>query len=147
MTISDSSLNEISPITATVVPDSERLDFFPTYFGKYFSAGENLLYVLARKFVKDYDGGYWNFYTLSNGGFFVALDTDKKLNVVVPGNYCSELMCAESAGITLMLFVLGRLCGARIPEAEAERFIELYHKLRQYALAHAESQAILTAID
>ena len=46
-----------------------------------------------------------------------------------------------------MHFVCGRLMAARIPGNEADRFIDLYHKLREYALGHAEAQAILTAID
>ncbi|MCY1456465.1 Antirestriction protein KlcA [compost metagenome] len=97
--------------------------------------------------MQDYQGGYWNFYTLSNGGFFAALDTDKEQHVVIADNYCSERMSAEAAGVTLMLFVLGRLLAARIPENESDRFIDLYHKLREFALEHAEAQAILTAID
>ncbi|MDA7024836.1 hypothetical protein [Pseudomonas fragi] len=44
MTIQD---QESPPVTATIVADADRLDFFPTYFGKYFMAGENLLYVHA----------------------------------------------------------------------------------------------------
>jgi len=138
---------ESTPVTSTIVADADRLDFFPTYFGKYFMAGENLLYVHADRFVQNYQGGYWNFYTLSNGGFFAALDTDKEQHVVIADNYCSERMSAEAAGVTLMLFVLGRLLAARIPENESDRFIDLYHKLREFALEHAEAQAILTAID
>jgi hypothetical protein len=48
MTIQD---QEITPVTSTIVADADRLDFFPTYFGKYFMAGENLLYVHADRFV------------------------------------------------------------------------------------------------
>lgn len=134
-------------VTATIVADADRLDFFPTYFGKYYMTGENLLYVHANRFVQGYQGGYWNFYTLSNGGFFAALDTDKEQHVVVADNYCSERMSAEATGVVLMLFVLGRLLAARIPGSEADRFIDLYHKLRDFAVGHAEAQAILTAID
>ena len=122
---------ENTSVNATIVADADRLDFFPTFFGKYFMAGENLLYVHADRFVEEYQGGYWNFYTLSNGGFFAALDTDKEQHVVVADNYCSERMSAEAAGVTLMLFVLGRLMAARIPGNEAERWIDLDHKPRE----------------
>ena len=134
-------------IIATIVADDNRLDFYPSYFGKYYLAGENLLYVMARRFLKDYQGGFWNFYTLSNGGVFAALNTDKPQYFIVADNYFSEHMSAEAAGITLTLFVLGRLLAARIPEIEAQRFQDLYYKLRDFAIEHAESQAILTAID
>lgn len=144
MTIQD---QEATVITAAIVAEADRLDFYPTFFGKYFMAGENLLYVHADRFVQNYNGGYWNFYTLSNGGFFSALDTTKEQHLVIPGNGSSERMSAEAAGVTLMLFVLGRLLAARIPENESDRFIDLYHKLRDFALEHAEAQAILNAID
>lgn len=134
-------------ITASLVAEAYRLDYLPTYFGKYYIAGENLLYRQADLFVEGYCGGYWDFYTLSNGGFFAALNTDKQLRVVITENYFSELMSAEAAGITLTLYVLGRLSSARIPESESDRFVDLYHKLRDFALSHAESHLIMTAID
>lgn len=138
---------EATVITATIVAEADRLDFYPTFFGKYFMAAENLLYVHADRYVQGYQGGYWNFYTTTNGAFFSALDTTETLHVVVADNYTSEHMSAEAVGITLTLFVLGRLLAARIPEHESERFIDSYHKLRDFALGHAEAQAILTAID
>ncbi|WP_426811707.1 antirestriction protein (plasmid) [Pseudomonas sp. WOUb67] len=138
---------EATTITATVVAEAARLEFYPSFLGKYFMAGENLLYVHADRFVEGYTGGYWNFYTLSNGGFFAALDSDEKQHLVIPDNYCSEVMGAEAAGVTLTLMMLGRLLCARIPESESERLTDLYYKLRAYAVGHPEGQAILTAID
>jgi len=134
-------------ITAAIVAEDARLEFYPEFLGKYFMAGENLLYVHANRFVQGYTGGHWNYYTLSNGGFFAALDSDQKQHLVIPLNYCSEVMSAEAAGVTLTLFMLGRLLCARIPQVEAERITELYYKLRDYAVGHPEGQAILTAID
>ncbi|MGC6373665.1 antirestriction protein [Pseudomonas sp. S2.OTC.A_B10] len=135
-----------SPV-ATLVADDDRIEFYPAHFGKYFMAAENLLYVHASRFVQGYQGGYWNFYTTTNGAFFAALDTTETLHVVIAENYTSEHMSAEAVGITLTLFVLGRLMNARIPEDESDRFIDSYHKLREFALGHAEAPAILTAID
>lgn len=135
------------PLVATIVSDDDRLDFYPANFGKYFSAAETMLYSLSRRYVKEYDGGYWEFYTTTNGAFFAALKTSEAQHVVVPDNYTSEHMSAEAAGITLMLFVLGRFANARIPSHEAERFTDSFHKLRFFACRHAEAQAILTAID
>ncbi|MGP5477600.1 antirestriction protein [Pseudomonas helleri] len=134
-------------VTVSAVAIDERQNFYHTYFGKYYNAGESLLYRHAGIYVKGYKGGNWNFYTLSNGGFFVAIDTKEQLHFVNADNYCSEHMSAEAVGITLTLFVLGRLLSARIPESESERFTNLYHKLRDFALEHTEAQSILTAID
>lgn len=134
-------------ITAKLVAEDDRLSFFPTYFGKYFMAGEKLLYAHASKFVKDYDGGYWNFYTLSNGGFFCALATDEVQHLVIADNYFSETMSAEAAGIALTLFVLGRLLSALIPDSEIVRFNDLHYRLREFVYYHPEKEAILRAID
>ncbi|WP_456293350.1 antirestriction protein [Pseudomonas sp. AK106] len=134
-------------ITSMIVADDDRLSFLPTFFGKYYMAGEGLLYAHADKYVKGYKGGFWNFFTLSNGGFFLALNSTQPQHVVIADNYCSEHMSAKAAGVVLTLFVLGRLLAANIPHTESDRFVELYHKLREFALDHPESQAILTAID
>ncbi|MCK9709842.1 antirestriction protein [Pseudomonas syringae] len=134
-------------ITATIVHDKDRLNFLPAMYGKYFLLGEQLVYGNAQRFVQGYSGGYWQFYRLSNGGFFMAPDSTELQRVVIADNYCSEDMSSEAVGVVLTLFSLSRLLGSQIPDSEADRMLDLYHKLREYGIGHIESSAILTAID
>ncbi|MDP5168579.1 antirestriction protein [Pseudomonas syringae] len=138
---------DVATVTVSIVRDQDRLNFLPIFYGNYFLWGEQLVYQHAQRFVQGYSGGFWNFYSLSNGGFFMAPDTTDEQHVVIADNYCSEYMSAEAVGIVLTLFSLSRLLASNIPQSEAERFFELYHRLRDYALAHIESSAIFAAID
>lgn len=56
---------------------SNRLDFLPHYVGNKFLQYEMLIYDQMRKASKPYDGGYWEYYTLSNGGFYMELQQDE----------------------------------------------------------------------
>lgn len=46
---------------------------------------------------EDYNGGFWNFYTLTNGGFYMAPAGDKRMRLEVDGNGFSGEMSADAA--------------------------------------------------
>ncbi|MDT8844009.1 antirestriction protein [Paraburkholderia fungorum] len=62
----------LARITSSVVPDELRLNVLPRYLGRHFLQGEALVYDWAARLCPTYDGGFWNFFTLSNGGFYMA---------------------------------------------------------------------------
>lgn len=57
------------------------------------------------RFCENYSGGIWQFYTLSNGGAFMAPDADEgddeKWALFNPMNGNGAEMSAEAAGITV----------------------------------------------
>ncbi len=128
-------------ITRRLVPESGRLRFFPRFFGAKFIHGERLIYAWARILCPDYGGGFWQFYTLDNGGFYVALDTSKPMRVAVDGNGYDGTMSADAAGIVITLFVLGRMA------VDFESATDHYYALREFASEHPEAGAIFAAID
>jgi hypothetical protein len=66
---------EDNAVTASLVTGEARPDFLPFYFGtRRMLRGEALVYGWMKRLCKSYDGGYWHFYTLSNGGFYMAPD-------------------------------------------------------------------------
>src|SRR5699024_9703965 len=57
-------------ITATAVPEAERMQFLPRFFGhQYMMLGETMVYSWMERLAPDYHGGFWNFYTLSNDAY------------------------------------------------------------------------------
>ncbi|MDX5582186.1 antirestriction protein, partial [Escherichia coli] len=61
-------------LTVTPVPDEQRIDFWPQYFG---AIPQRLLlephiFAWMDRFCEGYSGGIWSFYTLSNGGAFMS---------------------------------------------------------------------------
>ncbi|WP_025998482.1 antirestriction protein [Xanthomonas phaseoli] len=123
-------------IAASVVPEDKRLDFLPAFFGPSLMLyGEALVYKwMSRLSPRHYSGGLWQFYTLSNGGYYMAPTQPERLRLSMAGNGFDGFM---SADVVATLFALGQLTAT---ECEPDRFVELYH-------AHAEAAFIYRAID
>lgn len=129
------------PVSASLVSKNNRLSFLPRFFGpRLMMKGEALVYAWMRRLSKDYSGGLWNFYVLSNGGFYMAPEAGR-MRVSVEGNWFDGEMSADAAGATATMFTLGQLA------AEDERMGDLYHLLREFIHEHAEASVIFRAID
>jgi hypothetical protein len=133
-----------SIVSASLVPDDQRLNFLPRHFGRQMMAVEEHLYARLSELSPDYSGGYWNFYDLSNGGCYLAPTAPEQLRLVVQGNDFEGTLSADAVGITATLFTLSEL-SFRFQRAEvlATRF----HQLRDFAADHAEAGLIFRAID
>jgi hypothetical protein len=63
----------MTTITQALIHDGNRLTHTAALFGFHFPLHlEPLVYATADSLSADYTGGYWNFYALSNGGFYMA---------------------------------------------------------------------------
>ena len=90
-----------------------------------------------------YNGGYWNYYTLSNGGAFIAPDSEDNWAMFNKLNGNSAEMSSEAAGITVCLLNWSHhACRTGSPAMS-----EHYYRLREFALSHPESSAIMHIID
>jgi hypothetical protein len=135
------SLNPV--VSAMLVPENLRMRFLPEQFGRYMLKGEFLVYRWLEQISKDYTGGLWDFYTLSNGGFYMAPKSDKAFKIDVIGNYFSGEMSADAAGIVASLFALCDMAN-RFGD---DKLINQYHWLRDFSIEHAEAGLIMSAID
>ena len=131
-----------APIEARQVPDDARIHTLPRHFGRHMLAVENTVYGWMHRLASDYSGGYWHFYDLSNGGFYMAPECEP-LRLRVEGNGYDGLMSSQAAGITACLFSFSHL-SFRIPDEVVTRH---YYQLRDFAVEHPEAGAILAAID
>jgi hypothetical protein len=129
-------------VSAQRVSDEARLNTLPQHFGKHLISVESAVYSCMRLLAQEYSGGYWHFYELSNGGFYMAPEVEP-LNLQVDGNGYEGQMSADAAGITACLFAFSHL-SFRITDEVIARH---YHLLRNYAIEHAEAEKILAAID
>ena len=129
-------------VTVLRVSDDERVNTLPRHFGRNMMRVEDSVYNYMRQLVREYRGGYWQFYELSNGGFYMAPEMERvKLEVV--GNGYSGEMSAEAAGITVCLFAFSHLSFALKDDAMTRH----YYQLRDFAIEHAEAGEILSATD
>lgn len=97
------------------------------------------------RFCDEYSGGIWSFYTLSNGGAFMApdADSDDKWHLLNSMNGNDAEMSAEAAGIAACLIEYSH----HACRTECDAMTEHYYRLRDYALQHPESSTILRIID
>lgn len=132
-------------ITATRVPDHERAQFLPRFFGRrLMMTGESLIYSWMRELAPEYNGGFWHFYTLSNNAYYMAPALDcKTLHICCSGNFYNGHMSPDAAGIVATLYALNRLAW----RTRDERLSDLFYSLRDYAREHAEGPEIFGAID
>ena len=79
--------------------------------------GEPLVYAWLDRLSADYNGGQWDFFELSNGGFYMAPVMPGPLRIDVHGNYYSGTVSADAAGVIATLFALGQLA-AEVTDAD-----------------------------
>ncbi|EDW0521362.1 antirestriction protein, partial [Salmonella enterica subsp. enterica] len=53
------------------VEESDRLSFLPYMFGNDFMLAELQVYALAKKWMPEYNGGFWHFIRLPEGGYMM----------------------------------------------------------------------------
>jgi len=136
-------------ITATLLPDAQRLHFWPQHFGgiPQWIMLEPRIFGWMDRLCTHYSGGIWRFYTLSNDGAFMAPEPDDEnderwtLFNVMNGN--SAEISPMAAGITVCLLEYSH----HACRSECDAMTAHYYRLRDYALNHPECSAIMHLID
>jgi hypothetical protein len=106
---------------------------------------EPLIFNLTDHIADNYCGSYWDFYTLSNGGFYMSPCSDELFNVSCENGFEGQLT-SDALGIVVCLYAYSHLSFSGkngIDEICAEH----YHLLREFALDHDDARGIFSAID
>jgi len=142
---SDSQMTNV--ITVSSISDEQRLDFWPQHFGRIpqWILIEPRIFSWMDRFCEDYRGGIWQFYTLSNGGAFMAPETadGEKWTLFNNMNGNRAEMTSEAAGIAVCLIEYSH----HACRTECDAMTDHYYRLRDYALVHPEFRAIFAIID
>lgn len=138
----------VQTITADLIKGKQKLKFLPRHFNRYMLVAETAIYEKLTKFCKSYSGGVWNFYDLSNGGFYLAPDIEELLPIFIDTNDFEDTVSADAAGIICTLFVLNEMSWATANFSEiSQNFAKAYHLLRDYIECHPEFIKIWRALD
>jgi len=125
--------------------DAQRLNVTANLFGVHFPFRlEPTIYGMADRLAPAYNGGYWHFYALSNGGFYMAPATDAIYDVNCENGFDGKLS-ADALGITACLYAYSHLSFGE--GGFAQVCARHYHLLRDFMMEHAEARAILRATD
>ncbi|MBF1961774.1 antirestriction protein [Enterobacter hormaechei] len=138
---------EQEAITASVVPDELRIGFWPQHFGSIpqWITLEPRIFAWMDRFCDEYCGGIWRFSTLSNGGAFMAPESehDEKWTLFNSMNGNGAELTSEAAGMVACLMAYNH----HACRTECDAMTEHYYLLRDYALIHPECSAIMYLID
>ncbi len=130
-------------IDAYLVLEDARMSTLPKHFGARMMTVEHTIYHFMREFVAEYKGGFWDFFELSNGGFYMAPNSEP-VKFSVHTNDFEGTLSADAAGITVCLFTFSHLSFQRPSE---EVFSRHFYALREFAMEHKEASLIFAAID
>ncbi|MCF8160498.1 MAG: antirestriction protein [Polaromonas sp.] len=138
-------MNTTNNVSSHLVPEADRLAFVDKLFGINFPMRlEPTVFDMAARLAVEYNGGYWAFYALSNGGFYMAPRTDTIFEVSCENGFEGKLS-ADALGIAACLYAYSHLSFGE--GAFAETVSQHYHLLREYMMGHPEVRGILGAID
>lgn len=135
--------NAAMPILATLVNDEARLNCLPRFFGNRCVMVENAVFTMMGIMCADYHGAFWQFFELSNGGFYMVPKTDNRFHMTCDGNGFEGDVSADAAGIIACLMAFSHLSF----QLEDDRIIDAFHRLRDFASDHSEAGLIFSAID
>ncbi|CTB16901.1 putative antirestriction protein [Shigella sonnei] len=94
------------PVTLNV-EECDRLSFLPYLFGQDFLYAEASVYALAKQMMPEYEGGFWHFIRLPDGGGYMMPDGDR-FHMVNGANWFDRTVSADAAGIILTSLVINR---------------------------------------
>lgn len=136
---------DVHHITATDVSDHQRHDFWFRHFGTIprWMLIEPQVFSWLDRLCTDYQGGFWDFRTLSNGGAYLIPSTDQEYVLFNRLNGNGATVSREAAGITVCLIAYSH----HACRTESEAMTDHFYRLRAYALQHPESNAIFSLID
>ena len=126
----------------------ERADQTHTLFGLYFPLHlEPTVYAITDRIAPAYTGGFWRFWRLANGSFYMTPDdADAARYWISSMNGWQGKLSADALGIVSCLTAYSHLSFGG-PAEFARECARHYHLLREYMFAHAEVAAILRAVD
>ncbi len=134
-----------TPISRERLDGHRRVSHTAKLFGVNFPMRlEPCIFNTASILSKDYRGGSWIFYELSNGAFYMSPESIETFKVVSENGFEGS-MSADALGLTASLYAYSNLSFGG--DALSEVCARQYHLLREFMFEHIEATSILRAID
>lgn len=133
-------------IKTNIVNSRGRSTFWRFYFGTVpdWQRLEGDIFNLMDKMCEVYQGAFWEFSMLSNGGAFIWPDMlETSLHIFNPHNGNEAELSPEAAGIAVCLMAYSIWSF----KTESEVLVEYFYQLRDYAMQHPEQAQIFRLID
>jgi hypothetical protein len=135
-------VSELLIVATLVDSDNERLRCLPAIAGIRCTLLENTIYDALGLICDSYNGGYWNYYKLSNGGFYMAPQSDVIFRLSCE-NYFEGEVSANTAGIIATASAYSTLSFLN----GGECFAKAYHQLSDFIFQQRDAGLIRAALD
>ncbi|EMW43368.1 antirestriction family protein [Escherichia coli p0305293.11] len=86
------------PVTLNV-EECDRLFFLPYLFGQDFLYVEASVCALAKKMMPEYEGGFWHFIRLPDGGGYMMPDGDRFMVTVKTGLTARSVLMPQASSL------------------------------------------------
>ena len=137
---------EPTAVTRKLIPEDQRMAHTAKLFGAHFPMViEPVVYGITDRMAEAYHGGFWYFYSLDNGGFYMAPDSEQAYQISCD-NYFVGQLSSDALGITACLYAYSH-CSFSKDKVFGRHMANHYHWLRAYMFEHPEVAAIMGAID
>jgi hypothetical protein len=132
-------------ITQHRIDDSVKANHARKLFGARLHWIQSFAIDTASSLSPGYDESSWDYFTLSNGGWYMAPPDDKTF-VVQCANGFEGQVTAQALGIISCLNAYSFLVLSS-DESFAQLCADHYHRLREFAREQVEARSIFAAID
>ena len=135
-------LTSYEPITERVASEAERMDFLPARLGNATHLFESHLFSWAEQTAENYNGGFWDFVELSNGGFYCR-PADHKI-------YHCKNIAGETADVENDVIGLFATCAALADiswHVADDRILQNYEAVRAFIALHRECRTLWRLMD
>lgn len=130
-------------IEAVLLKPKQRLACLPRHFGPRCTLVENAVYQMMARLHPPYRGDYWDFYELSNGGFFMAPTACDVYRLECDGNGYAGDFSARTAGIAVCAMTYSQLSFW----PDGARMAEMFYRLRDFIDLQAEARQLYALLD
>ena len=131
-------------ITAFKVTNpADRLKCLPEVAGRDCVVLEHTIYDMLSMMSDDYDSGFWDYFRLSNGGFYMAPKISGSLRMFGPENGFKGEVCANTAGIIATAMAYSHLSFRH----RGECFARAYELLSCFIFQQPDAGIIRAALD
>lgn len=131
-------------ITANKVTNAnDRLQCLPEIAGRDCVVLEHTIYDTLSMLSADYDGGFWNYFRLSNGGFYMAPKESRSFRIRCVENSFECNVSANTAGIIATAMAYSDLLFRR----RGSCFARAYELLSEFIYQQSDAGTIRAALD
>jgi len=131
------------PVTAKLMPQKARMRLMHELFHKHFITVENLIYMNMVRVCPHYECGEWAFYSLSNGGFYMAPLAAPSWFVVYAAKEYQGSFLANPTGMLVTSMALSQLTCWR----DGEYMTEMAFRLRDFIKLQPDAERLCELLD